>query len=322
MVRWMGWASLLAGLAVVGCPSEEHGGKPTATTSAPARPSATTSAAPPAASPDAGAPTSPPASISSTNIVVPKTLTPGSRGAFVLFLHGLGASGSALVRALGVAELAEKRHFVWAAPDGPKNHTGQRFWNASRACCDFDGSALDHVAELAALLSTARNNPSVDPKRVYVVGYSNGGFMAHRLACQEAGIAGIVSIAGAGPADADPPCKPSAPVAVLQIHGDADKIVRYAGGQTLSRSELAHHPSALETVSAWAARDGCGAAPTLAGTLDLEPKLPGDETLVQRFAGCRKPVELWRVKEGSHFVAQSMAALDLALSFLEKASSR
>ena len=261
-------------------------------------------------------------SISSTNIVVPKSVAPGSRGAFVLFLHGLGASGSGLTRALGVPALAEKRRFVWAAPDGPKNQKGQRFWNASRACCDFDGSALDHEAELGALLATARSNPSVDPKRVYVVGYSNGGFMAHQLACKKAGIAGIASIAGAGPADTDPPCKPPAPVAVLQIHGDADKIVSYGGGHALSRADLAPHPSALQTVTAWAARDGCGAAPTTAGTLDLEQKLPGDETVIQRFTGCRKPVELWRVKEGSHFVAQSMAALDLVFSFLEKASSR
>lgn len=353
MGRWVGTAALILGAGVAGCPGEEHGGASAATASG--RPSGSIASAASAvvapasaASPTTGAasasskataagstpspldPFAPPpdggsavaASIGSTGVIVPKSLGAGQRGPFVLFLHGLGASGSTLAKALGVAALSDKKRFAWAAPDGPTNRRGQRFWNASKACCDFDGAATDHVAELGAVLAAARTNPSVDPKRVFVVGYSNGGFMAHRLACTTAGIAGIVSIAGAGPADADPPCKPAAPVAVLQIHGDADDVVRYGGGRALSRADLAPHPSAIDTVTGWAKRDGCGAAPAAAGTLDLEKKLEGDETTVQRFAGCRKPVELWSVQGGSHFVAQSEAALDAALSFLEKATSQ
>lgn len=253
-------------------------------------------------------------------IVVPRSVGQGERRPFVLFLHGLGASGKILVDNLPIAALAEARRFTYATPDGALDRQGRRFWNASRACCNFDGAGVSHVAELGRLLSTAAAHPAVDPRRVFVVGYSNGGFMAHRLACDVGGIAAIASISGAGPMGDDPPCKPAAPVAILQVHGDADDKIRYEGGNALSRTDLPRHPSALETVSAWAKRDGCREAPASGAPIDLEDKLEGAETVPRRFAGCSRPVELWTVRGGSHFVAMNRRALESVLSFLESNS--
>ena len=71
---------------------------------------------------------------------------------------------------------------------------------------------------------------NVDPKRIFIVGHSNGAFMSHRLACDLSDrIAAIASLAGAAWNDASK-CNPSSQVSVLDVHGDADTVINYGGG--------------------------------------------------------------------------------------------
>ncbi len=263
-----------------------------------------------------GVPSAPETDYSST-ITVPSTIKPGEKRPFVLYLHGLGSSGRGIAGGLGVPALAADRRFVYAAPDGPFDARKQRFWNASKACCNFDNRQVDHVAALRTLLQQAAQRPEVDPKRLYVVGVSNGAFMAHRLACEVSEVTAIAALSGMGPAEGEP-CQPKGPVAILQVHGDADDVIPYNGGQALKKASLPRHPSALDTMSAWAARDGCAKKPAAGSPLDLDEKLDGAETGVLRFPGCKAPVELWTVHGGTHFVAASRKDQELILDFLEK----
>ena len=140
---------------------------------------------------------------------------------FVLLLHGLGGSGRNLIRHFGIDALSKQLGFEFEAPDGTVDGQGRRFWNAGESCCDFDKLGPDHVRSLGATVARERTRG----KRVFVVGYSNGGFMAHRLACEVDGIAGILSVAGPSPLDVST-CKHSA-ARVLHVHGDADEIERF-----------------------------------------------------------------------------------------------
>src|SRR5205085_1985187 len=70
---------------------------------------------------------------------------------------------------------------------------------------------------------------SVDPRRIFVVGHSNGGFMAYRMACDHSDtVAAIVSVAGAMYDDARK-CRAAHPVSVLQVHGPPDNVIPYQG---------------------------------------------------------------------------------------------
>ena len=118
-------------------------------------------------------------------------------------------------------------------------------------------TAADDAAYLRRLIETVQARWPVDPRRVYVLGHSNGGYMSHRMACEHADlVAGIVSLAGAAfddPVNIDPAlarCKPSEPVHILEIHGEEDGTVLYAGGRPVNT------PSARETVAGWAVRNG------------------------------------------------------------------
>src|SRR5581483_6000699 len=98
---------------------------------------------------------------------------------------------------------------------------------------------------------------TIDPRRVYAAGASNGGYMAHRVACDAADrVAAVVSVDGANWKD-PARCRPSEPVAVLEVHADTDEVVRYEGKEFTIDGTLHVLPSAHATVATWAARDGC-----------------------------------------------------------------
>lgn len=246
--------------------------------------------------------------------VVPEIVAKGTaRAPFVVLLHGYGGTGASIARHFGFATLAAQKRFVYLAPDGTPDSKNARFWAAGGACCDFDGKHPDHIGALAKAIADARANPRVDPARVFVVGFSNGGFMAHRLACEVEGIAGVVSVAGA--VSFDPGACKFAPKVVIQVHGDADPVVRFEGGRVLGKTSVEAHPGALAGVTGWAKRLGCVDAPAAGKPFDLDAELPGAETTPYTF-GCSQGVTLLKVAGGEHDIASNPAAMSLLLDRL------
>jgi polyhydroxybutyrate depolymerase len=230
---------------------------------------------------------------------------PTERRPLLIFLHGLGGSGAEALADPAVRGLAERGRMFLVAPDGNVDHSGRRFWNAGRACCNLDGKAVDDVARLEALIDHWRDRPEIDPARVYVVGFSNGGFMAHRLACwMDDRLAAIVSLAGAGRAREDA-CQVTSSIAVLEVHGDADAVVRFQGGRVLDIHDLDPHPSAPQTIADWAERLGCPAKPKRKSSVDLDPRLPGAETTIEAHGQCtRGTAELWTIHGAGHDIVR------------------
>jgi len=248
---------------------------------------------------------------------LPGSLQPGERVPLLMVLHGFGVSSGLLVAKAGLDQVADQKKFAYLAPEGRRDSLGRPFWNAGKSCCDLDQIPVDDVKRLRELIDANLTNAAVDPKRVFVIGYSNGGFMAQRLACDIGDrIAGVVSVAGAAPSE-DVPCTQQNALAVLEIHGDADPIVHYAGGTVFDRTDVQAHPSAPDTVKFWARHLSCGGTPRTVTSIDLEPHVPDRETTIQRFDDCRGAVELWTVKGGGHYVALQPPALEAIWSFVQ-----
>jgi polyhydroxybutyrate depolymerase len=266
------------------------------------------SSAPPA---DPGAAFDPPATLR-----VPSTLSAGECVPLLMVLHGFGVSSSLLIAKAQLNQVADTKKFAYLAPEGTRDSLGRPFWNAGPSCCDLERRAPDDVKRLRELLEFNLKNPAVDPARVFLIGYSNGAFMAQRLACDVSDhLAGVISVAGATPGP-EIPCAPLTPLSVLAIHGDADPIVHYQGGVVFDRTDLPPHASAVDSVKAWAERLGCKGPLQNVGSTDLEPNLAGAETAMQRFEGCRGSVELWTVHGGGHYVALQPPAMDAMWSFI------
>ena len=180
-------------------------------------------------------------------------------------------------------------------PDGTPNPETLLFWNATEACCDWYGQGVDDVGHLTGLIDEALEKLPVDPRRVFLVGHSNGGFMSYRMACDVADrIAGIASIAGASWKDASK-CAPSEPVAVRQIHGTLDWTIPFAGDIDM--------PSAKESALQFVGHDGCtleGASPD--DVWDYDTAVAGAETTRTIWTGCDagSEVQLWTMTGTGH----------------------
>lgn len=164
-------------------------------------------------------------------------------------MHGWGGNPTEFEATSGFDDQAKQGAFVVVYPEGLYSS-----WNAGSCCADNNN---DDVAFIRQLIDRLVSGGHVDPKRVFVTGMSNGGMMAHRLACELSDrVAAVASISGALAIDA---CHPTRPISILEMHGTGDTVVAFEGGY-LAGALL---PPTTSVMTQWAARDGCASSPTV-----------------------------------------------------------
>ena len=226
-------------------------------------------------------------------VVAPFAADPSQELPMIIALHGYGSNVWEFSQYLGLIERINLDRFLLLMPNGTRDNDGNRFWNATDYCCDFEDLEVDDVQYLRSLIDEASDLVRVGS--IFAVGHSNGGFMSYRLACERLpGLTGIVSLAGTTFSD-ESRCADAAPVSMLQIHGDADDVILYDGDE---------YPGAPETVMRWARRLGCdfNNAETL-DDIDVDVAIQGIDTRVVRYRqGCAEGVtiEHWRIVGGDH----------------------
>ena len=230
---------------------------------------------------------------------IPESYDPARPAPLVVGLHGYTSNAAELESYLRLTPESDKRGFVYAYPDGTTDQQGHRFWNATDACCSFFTPKPDDSRYLSDLIATIQGAYRIDRARVYLIGHSNGGLMAFRMACDHAGqVTAIVTLNGADGNDAAR-CRPSEPVSVLAIHSSADETVAFGGGVINGVA----YPSAATTVTHWLGYDHCGGAGRGAPSLDLVTDLPAAETSVRTYEqGCAagSTVQAWTINAGTH----------------------
>jgi len=233
-------------------------------------------------------------------LTVPKGYDADVPTPLIVSLHGYSGSGEGHDRRWGISALSDRYNFLTIAPDGTRETGGNRspYWNASDACCNFEGTAIDDSAYLLHLIDRIKASYNVDPARVFVIGHSNGGFMSYRMAYEHSDVvAAIVSLAGANHLEQRE--APPQPVHVLQIHGTDDTTIAYRGGEIQGN----RYPSAIASVSRWAQYNGCDGTMASREMRDLDASLPGYETGVMKInTGCKDggSAELWTISDGAH----------------------
>ncbi|GAA0930334.1 hypothetical protein GCM10009558_108010 [Virgisporangium aurantiacum] len=251
----------------------------------------------------------------SVTVHLPPSYVDGTPLPLVMLLHGYTASGSLQERYFRITPEADRRGFVYAYPDGTLDRTDKRFWNATDTCCDLYGTGVDDARYLHDVIDALKRRYSIDARRVYLIGHSNGAFMSFRMACDHADtITAIATLAGSTWNDISR-CRPSDPVSVLAIHGTADRTILYGGG-TLSQHT---YPSATRTATDWASLDGCAGPGADQAALDVIADLPGAETAVREVAsGCRggSAVYTWTIDSGVHIPNLGAAFTPSVLDFL------
>jgi len=232
-------------------------------------------------------------------LVLPSNYQPGTPAPLIIGLHGYTAESPYAQNYFALGKVADEKGILTVYPSGSKDTNGYLFWNATPACCNFDSNSVDDEAYVLSIIDSVSKDHTVDPARIYIIGHSNGGFMAHRMACNQSDrIAAIVSLAGATYSNPKS-CNPTSPVSVLQIHGSNDEVISYTGGYLFSSA----YPSARRTIDLWGKLNECGKKPyRVLPRLDLDRKISGLETTVLRYKGCKTGAnsELWTINKGKH----------------------
>ncbi|MEO0971903.1 MAG: PHB depolymerase family esterase [Pseudomonadota bacterium] len=238
----------------------------------------------------------------------------------VMMLHGYGSSALLTDTYLGFTEASDARGFVLVKPNGRIDPFGNRFWNATPACCQYFGESNDS-AYLRRIIDRLVATFPIDESRIYVSGHSNGGFMSHRMACDHADrVAAIAGIAGATFADPGTDCRPSESVGSLQIHGTADPTIFYQGG---CLALLDCYPSAPFTALSWASLNGCALTPERIGEERDFTLGAGSETTIEEYPNCPPggAAALWTLDRGGHVPAFNDDFLPAVIDFLYRFSN-
>jgi len=188
----------------------------------------------------------------------------------VLVLHGhLGTAANALGGGRVPSPLsawldvAERENLLVAALQGLKGSDNRTGWHDCRSDAD-DNPQVDDVAFASHVAKQLVDDGRADPKRIYVMGMSNGAIMTLRLALEmQPAPAAVAAVAGTMAAKSE--CTgPPRPVSVLLIHGTADPLVPYAGGSVGlgDRRDRGSVVSVAATRDFWLRADGLeGAKP-------------------------------------------------------------
>ena len=227
----------------------------------------------------------------------------------LILLHSASTSGAHQENYMHLGPVAKKNGLIYIAPDGTVNPEGKRFWNATKSCCNKYKEVVDDVAYINSLIDEINAKTPVDPKRIYLIGHSNGAFMSFTYACKTNKVAAIVAIAGAMDTESD--CTPSTPVSLLNIHGTADKTIKIDGGV------LNNFPytSAKSTVTKVALLNKCY-SPAIS-KIDFEPTINGPETTVIKYTcDTHTHLQYWKIAKGSHSPKLPADFAEQVISFL------
>jgi polyhydroxybutyrate depolymerase len=169
----------------------------------------------------------------------------------VVGLHGAG--GQFFEPYSGLSVLADSEGFIAVYPNPIFRAGSHSSWDIEER---QPGSGPNDVQFISDLLDYVESNLCVDASRVYALGVSNGGGMAARAVCQlSSRFAGFASIAGGY--KGLPPCQPTNPVSVIEVHGTADGSVPYNGVPPDRAGAV------RPWLAAWRSRDGCRGAPVV-----------------------------------------------------------
>lgn len=168
----------------------------------------------------------------------------------MIVLHGGLGNAKHMEEMTGMNDIADTGKFLVAYPNGTEGclafMRNKRTWNAGRCCGQAVKQNIDDVLFIKELIEEIHSRFSIDMRRVYVTGMSNGAMMAYRLACEiPERIAAIIPVSGTLAVDS---CDAAKDIPVLHIHGDRDKNVPFAGGRGEESVVIVSHRSVPDTM--------------------------------------------------------------------------
>jgi len=202
-----------------------------------------------------------------------------------IFLHGSPGNAKKVMSIFDAKMLADKYNLITLSPEGNDSTWG---WLSSN---NSQGSDLD-LEYLDELLIKIRGEYSVSSDKLFIFGYSAGGFMGYKLACyMPEQITAMISVAGQYRGDLDY-CTNSTPANIHHFHSTTDTEVPFDG-----RSEY-YILSVNETIAHWQEKNGCDSQFDTIEQPGVSSTSSG--TITERYQNCDKTVVLSKMTDVPH----------------------
>ena len=221
-------------------------------------------------------------------VFLPKNYSGATHFPLVIYLHSYGWTAQQGMNYTNLNQVADTANFIVAYPSAIPN------WNSGIGDnTNWPAPDVDDVGFINALIDTLNNHYLIDLKKIYACGYSNGGFMSYKLACQLSHrIAAIASVCGVFSESTAKNFCPIKRMPILCIHGTLDGTVPNNG--------TVGWLSVDQTLRYWTSFNNC----VHSDTISLPDSDPNDKSTVEKIKFTEDtgnyPVIYYKVSNGGH----------------------
>jgi len=227
----------------------------------------------------------------------------------VLDLHGYTGCAYSNSRYTGWESIAEEKGFaiIWPQGNMDASLTESTCWNAGACCCrsqdtvdsflrpvDIDDTRFLRQVISNTVESVNNNNDimtTIDTKRIYLAGHSNGCMMGHAMAAYASDLVAAVCC-HSGILVSDGVSPDYQPTPIHTVHGDLDIVVPYDSTTSWGLSMI---ENAMDNFEFWGATNGCKKNSTTVDSSNLYA--------THSFSDCtdNATVQLLQVFKAGHF---------------------
>ncbi|MGI2002337.1 alpha/beta hydrolase family esterase [Shewanella frigidimarina] len=207
--------------------------------------------------------------------------------AIALLLHGAPGHPNKVTQLFDAQMLSNKMSWLSVAPQGGAGGTwGWSSLNDGEETSNLD---VDYVSDLLDELAAQYN---VTSNKVYILGYSAGGFMGYKLACLiPEKLTAVITLAGQFRGDFEA-CPTSTAVALHHFHSPSDTDVPMEG------RTFGDITSVENTLNHWRLINGCAETSTI--TENAGVTSTSSATLTTQWDNCIKPVSYSSMANVNH----------------------
>lgn len=218
----------------------------------------------------------------------------------VIVLHG-GSGNYRSVQGFTQMNLVSNQNkFLAVYPQGVGNAPPGYSWADGRNTT-ADQAGIDDVGFMSKLIDALHNDYNLDTNRVYICGFSNGGFMTQRLACETPELFAAVGGLGCSmDTNLIQTCNPNQGVPMAYFSGTADPEVPFNGG-AMQNPTVTPIVAVDTAVQFWVGNNNCQIAESVVNIPDTVPQDSSKAELYKYTdCDCHADVYFYKIINGGH----------------------
>jgi len=220
--------------------------------------------------------------------------------AVVIVLHGGGGNFKSVQGFTQMNFVSNQNDFLAVYPQGIGSTPPGYSWADGRNTA-ADQAGIDDVGFMSKLIDTLYNDYNIDTNRIYICGFSNGGFMTQRIACETPEL--FAAIGGLGcsmDTNLIQTCNPNQAVPMTYFSGTADPEVPYNGG-AMNNPAVTPIVAVDTAVQFWVKNNNCQTAKPV---VNIPDSIPEDSSTVELFkytdCDCDADFYFYKIINGGH----------------------